>query len=65
MSGEDVLREVLGDPALRRTPVVVLSADATLGRIQRLLGAGARAYLTKPLDVRQLLALLDTELPAP
>jgi PAS domain S-box-containing protein len=65
MSGEDVLREVLGDPALRRTPVVVLSADATPGRIRRLLGAGARAYLTKPLDVRQLLALLDTELPAP
>ena len=65
MSGEDVLREVLGDPALRGTPVIVLSADATPGRIRRLIGAGARAYLTKPLDVRQLLALLDTELPAP
>ena len=65
MSGEEVLREVLGDPALRRTPVIVLSADATPGRIRRLLDAGARAYLTKPLDVRQLLALLDTELPAP
>ena len=65
MSGEEVLREILGDPALRRTPVIVLSADATPGRIRRLLDAGARAYLTKPLDVRQLLALLDTELPAP
>src|SRR5437764_4961919 len=65
MSGEEVLREVLGDPALRRTPVIVLSADATPGRIRRLLAAGARAYLPKPLDVRQLLALLDAELPPP
>src|SRR2546430_8458521 len=34
------------DPELSQTPVVVLSADATPGRVQRLLGAGARAHLT-------------------
>ena len=44
---------------LQQTPVVVLSADATREQIERLLAAGARAYLTKPLDVRQLLALVD------
>jgi len=59
ISGEQVLRELQGDPGLRQTPVVVLSADATPGQVQRLLAAGVRAYLTKPLDVRQLLALLD------
>jgi CheY-like chemotaxis protein len=39
--------------------VVILSADAPPGLIQRLLEQGAWAFLTKPLDVRQLLELLD------
>jgi CheY-like chemotaxis protein len=40
-------------------PVVVLSADVRPGPIQRLLEQGARAFLTKPLDVKELLELLD------
>jgi CheY-like chemotaxis protein len=39
--------------------VVVLSADVRPGPIQRLLEQGARAFLTKPLDVKELLELLD------
>jgi DNA-binding response OmpR family regulator len=39
--------------------VVILSADATPDGAQRLLDAGAHAYLTKPLDVRTLLAVVD------
>jgi len=39
--------------------VIILSADATPGQISRLLAAGARAYLTKPLDVQELLAKVD------
>src|SRR5437868_504538 len=65
ISGEDVLREVKNDPLLARTPVIVLSADATPGQVRRLIAAGARAYLTKPLDVRQLLTHIDGALPAP
>jgi CheY-like chemotaxis protein len=38
---------------------VIVSADATRGQIQRLLTAGATSYLTKPIDVQQLLATLD------
>jgi signal transduction histidine kinase/CheY-like chemotaxis protein len=64
MSGEDVLREVLDDPALRTTPVIILSADATPGQIKRLLAVGARAYLTKPLDVAELLRQIDATLGA-
>jgi len=60
ISGEDVLREVRADAVLRDTPVIILSADATPGQISRLLAAGARAYLTKPLDVQELLAKVDT-----
>jgi FixJ family two-component response regulator len=48
--------------------VVIVSADATSGQAQRLLAAGATAYLTKPIDVRQLLDVLDealSEVPEP
>ena len=35
------------------------SADATNGQVGRLLSAGATAYLAKPLDVTELLAVVD------
>jgi DNA-binding response OmpR family regulator len=38
---------------------VIVSADATKGQIRRLLTAGATAYLTKPIDVRELLGIID------
>jgi DNA-binding response OmpR family regulator len=40
--------------------VVVISADATERRVQELIEAGARDYLTKPLDVGRFLAVLDS-----
>jgi len=62
LSGSDVLARLFTDPRTKRIPVVILSADATPGRIKRLLEQGARDYLTKPLDVRQVLALVDETL---
>ena len=57
--GEEVLRRLWEDPRTRRIPVAVLSADATLGQSRRLIAAGARAYLTKPLDVAMMFGLVD------
>jgi signal transduction histidine kinase/ActR/RegA family two-component response regulator len=62
LTGAQVLHQLQADPATRAIPVVVLSADATAGQIERLLAAGARAYLTKPLDLHKFLELLDTTL---
>ncbi len=59
LSGEDVLRELKADPATAAIPVVILSASATEGHRRRLLDGGALAYLTKPLNVPEFLALLD------
>ena len=59
MMGDEILRTLLADPRTRDLPVVILSADAGPGQIRRLLDIGARAYLTKPLDVAKLLALID------
>ena len=49
--GEQVLKQLRESADCRFIPVVVLSADATPGQVDRLLAAGANAYLTKPLDV--------------
>jgi len=62
ISGEQVFRLLQDDPRTRPIPVVVLSADAIVGGMQALLRAGVRAYLTKPLDVRRLLELIDETL---
>ena len=59
MDGEQVLQRLRDDPATASIPVVIVSADVTPGHVQRLLSAGAAAYLPKPIDVRELLRLLD------
>jgi CheY-like chemotaxis protein len=60
ISGHQVLEQLNDDPRTREIPVVVVSADATPGQIERLRAAGARSYLTKPLDVDSILNLFDT-----
>ena len=60
MHGRDVLDELKADPLTAAIPVVVLSADASPGQVMRLRKAGAAAYLAKPLDVRSLLATLES-----
>ena len=59
ISGEDVLQELKARPETTAIPVVVMSADATEGRQARLVDAGAADYLSKPIDVGALLAIID------
>jgi len=54
----------LRDLSAAMPPVIVVSANAQPEQIAAAQMAGARHYLTKPLDVRELLALVD-ELLAP
>jgi CheY-like chemotaxis protein len=63
ISGDEVLQRLRDDPVTAEIPLVIVSADATPGQIQRLLNAGALAYLTKPIDVGELLGILDDHLP--
>lgn len=64
LSGETVLGQLRASRRTRDIPVVILSADATPRQIDRLLAAGAHAYLTKPLDVRAFLRVVDAALVA-
>lgn len=59
VDGEAILRQVKAEPALHAIPVIILGADVRPDQIQRLHECGAQAYLTKPIDLKQLLALLD------
>jgi PAS domain S-box-containing protein len=59
VAGEEVLRRLKSDPITQDIPVVVMSADATRSRIKRVLAAGAQDYLTKPLDVRRFLDVVE------
>ncbi len=59
MDGGEVLQRLRGDHRTCSIPVVIVSADATPGRIKRLKHNAPKPYLTKPIDVRELLTILD------
>jgi CheY-like chemotaxis protein len=60
MSGTDLLDALRADPRTAEIPVVVVTADATPSQIQRLRDSGVAAYLTKPIDIRELLRVVET-----
>jgi PAS domain S-box-containing protein len=59
IDGLQLLRMLKDDPGTASIPVVVVSADAVSTRIKAALEAGAEHYLTKPINVSELLRLLD------
>ncbi len=48
MNGMELVARMGQDEALSRIPVVVVATPLSEDRVERLLGAGARAYLAKP-----------------
>ena len=60
--GAEVLRRLRAEPATSAVPVIIVSADATPGAGDRMLSAGACAYVTKPIDVKRLLRVVDAAL---
>jgi CheY-like chemotaxis protein len=57
--GVDVLEKLLAGPRTKLIPVIIISADAMPFQIEKLMAAGAKDYLTKPLDVGQFLKTID------
>lgn len=62
MTGQEVLESIKADPMTKSIPVVIISADASAGTLERLMEAGANGYLTKPIEVRRFLRMLDDTL---
>ncbi|HEX4666209.1 MAG TPA: ATP-binding protein [Chthoniobacterales bacterium] len=65
LPGWEVLAQLQASEATRQIPIIVISADATSNQIERLMNAGARAYLTKPLDVAEFYRALEVASPRP
>jgi PAS domain S-box-containing protein len=59
VDGLELLRHLKADATVRQVPVVVVSADATRERIDQAMALGASHYVTKPVNVAHMLALLD------
>jgi signal transduction histidine kinase len=60
--GEEILRRLQADMRTRLIPVVVMSSEPTQGQVDRMMAAGAHACLPKPVDVKELIALVDDAL---
>ena len=62
IEGTAVLRALRQDPALRDTPVIVLSAESDPNLPTKMLAAGVLAYLLKPFDSQRFFTVLDLSL---
>jgi signal transduction histidine kinase/CheY-like chemotaxis protein len=62
MTGDEVVRRLKSDPALKHIPVLMVSADAMTDRIEQLMNLGASGYLTKPYKVAELLGMIENML---
>jgi PAS domain S-box-containing protein len=60
ITGEQVLAELTSTPETAAIPVIVVSAAASKGRVQRLRQRGAHDYLTKPIDLAELLEVVSS-----
>ena len=60
LPGAEVLRRLRESPESADVPVVVVTADASKGLRDALLDVGAQAFLTKPIDVVELLGVVDS-----
>ncbi len=56
--GWEVLARLRSEKATRHIPVAAVSVDAATETVERVMQAGAQAYLTKPLNVSSLYRLL-------
>ncbi|HEY6511181.1 MAG TPA: ATP-binding protein [Burkholderiaceae bacterium] len=61
-SGVSMLEQMRLEPELAATPVIVVSADATTHNVRAAQAAGARAFLSKPIQIAQALKEIDAAL---
>ena len=62
MDGEELLRRLEADEALRQIPVIIISTDGTPARTESMLKSGSKGYVTKPFRPEVLRAELERSL---
>ena len=58
MDGYEAIREIRKDPRNRNLPIIAITAKAMTGDREKCIEAGASDYISKPIDIDQLLSLL-------
>ncbi len=59
MNGLEATRQIRADEQLAQTPIIALTALAMPGDKQRCLNAGANVYLSKPVNIKQLVGEIE------
>jgi len=59
LNGWEVFSQLRAAETTRNIPIIVISADATPRQVQQFMSAGARDYLTKPLDVTKFSRVIE------
>jgi CheY-like chemotaxis protein len=59
IQGFDVIKLLQAEEKTKAIPVVVVSADAMPPQVEKMIKAGSKAYLTKPLDIMAFLDVVD------
>jgi signal transduction histidine kinase/DNA-binding response OmpR family regulator/CHASE3 domain sensor protein len=58
MDGYETIRQLRRSPKYKRLPIIAITAKAMTGDREKCIEAGASDYISKPIDVDQLLSLL-------
>jgi len=64
MDGEEATRRIKADPAIKRIPVIALTANAMAGDREKALAAGCDDFDTKPVELQRLLGKIRALSPA-
>jgi two-component system cell cycle response regulator DivK len=59
MDGYEAISRMRNNPLLKDIPVIAVTAQAMMGDKERCLDAGAVGYISKPINVEELIKLLD------
>ncbi len=59
MDGYQTIEAIRASPDLNQVPVIAVTAQAMRGDREKCLQAGASDYISKPVDVDELLAIMD------
>lgn len=65
VSGLELIEQLKGDPELRRTPIMAVTAYAAKGDEERIRAAGAEGYVSKPISVVRFVEAVQALLAAP